>query len=119
MYDLLAWCIMPNHVHLLLKPLSWNAAAPAVGVPAATAGDDGVPSLAEIMHSIKSYSAKEAKKRGLVAGNLWQREYFDRWVRNDMELNRYIEYIRQNPVVAGLVRSPEDYPWLGTPPSRW
>jgi REP element-mobilizing transposase RayT len=122
-YELLAWCIMPNHVHLLLKPGMGDrdAAVPAVN-PDVTAGtaavQDGVPSLASIIHSIKSYTAHQAVKLGLVQGALWQREYFDRRVRNDDELQRYSDYICQNPVLAGLVKDAKDYPWIGTPPSR-
>lgn len=105
-YDLIAWCIMPNHVHLLLTPFS-----------PATEGGVPVP-LSEILHSIKSYTANRANNLGLIHGRLWQREYFDRWVRNGEELERYEQYIHQNPLLAGLVLHPEDYPWQGgTPPS--
>jgi REP element-mobilizing transposase RayT len=104
-------CILSNHIHLLLTPLPHSDET--------IAGVGGVPySLAEIVHSVKSYTAKQAKKLGVVDGNLWQREYFDRWARNDGEIQRYHDYIRQNPLLAGLVKNPDDYPWQGgTPPT--
>lgn len=58
-YDLIAWVVMPNHVHILIRP---------------RAGHD----LYGIIHSIKSYTAKEANKRLDRSGAFWMREYFDR-----------------------------------------
>jgi len=45
------------------------------------------------------------------AGPFWQAEWFDHWVRDDPEQSRIVDYIRQNPVKAGLVSSWEHYPW--------
>jgi len=89
-YRLLAWCIMPNHVHLLLKPLSgW--------------------SLADILHSIKSYSAKKANRLLGRRGPFWQQEYYDHIIRDEKEYNRLLKYISENPIRSGL----EDWPWVG------
>ncbi len=113
-YDLLAWCIMPNHVHLLLKPLPKGTPPSRRSESVAeTAGTAAFHSLAEILHGLKSYTAHEAGKRGLVSGALWQREYFDRWMRNDEEVEYYRQYIHSNPVKAGLTQTTEEYPWLG------
>jgi len=81
-YLLFAWCIMPNHVHLLLKPLpGWD--------------------LASIMHSIKSYSAKQANRILGRSGVFWQREYYDHIVRDADQSHRFLQYILDNPVKAG------------------
>ena len=42
----------------------------------------------------------------------WQKESYDHWVRDSAELERIRHYIEQNPVKAGLVSRPQDYPWL-------
>ena len=120
-YELLAWCIMPNHVHLLLKPGiqisalgSDKGAQASLPVIASTEQQAETPvPLSEILHSLKSYTANQAQKLGLVKGSLWQDESFDRWARNEEELEYYKTYIRQNPVAAGLVKSPEVYRWSG------
>jgi putative DNA methylase len=62
-YRLIAWVVMPNHVHLLLRPLENEH-------------------LSEILHSIKSYSAQESNKLLSRKGQFWQRESFDRYIRN-------------------------------------
>jgi REP element-mobilizing transposase RayT len=89
-FDLHAYVVMPNHVHVLITPL-----AP-------------VP---KIMHSLKGYTAREANllldRTGLP---FWQRESYDHWVR-DGEFERIRRYIELNPVRAGLVGEACLYPW--------
>ncbi len=77
-YELLAWCVMPNHVHALIF------------VP-------GLAKLDAILHSWKSYTA-----HGIGRGVIWAREYCDHLVRGPAELERIGEYIRDNPERAGL-----------------
>lgn len=84
-YELHAWCVMPNHVHVMLY---------------VTHGVD-VP---KIVHSWKSYTAHRIGR-----GVIWQREYFDRVVRTPGEFADTRAYIRANPVKAGLVK----WPWVG------
>jgi REP element-mobilizing transposase RayT len=84
-YQLHAWCVMPNHVHVLLH---------------VSRGDD-VPT---IVHSWKSFIAHQIGR-----GVIWQREYFDRIVRSPAELNQTREYIHANPIKAGL----KAWPWVG------
>ena len=91
-YRLLAWCIMPNHVHTLIET------------------SDGWP-LANTVHSWKSYSAKEINKALHRTGTVWQREYYDRYIRNDRHLVAVINYIHENPVKAGLVENPWQWPY--------
>jgi len=89
-YCLTAWVIMPNHIHFLATPLENTE-------------------LAEIAHSIKSYTAHEANKILNRAGQFWQHEPFDRYVRNRKHFVNVIEYIKNNPVKAGLCAKAEDW----------
>jgi len=89
-YRLLAWCVMPNHVHAVAEMLPGFA-------------------LAHVVHSWKSYMAKEANKMLHREGPFWQREYYDRYIRDDRHLERAIAYIEQNPVKAGLVAQAKEW----------
>ena len=89
-FKLASWVIMPNHVHLLLKPHK-NF------------------SLAEIMHSIKSYTAHEANKILKRTGKFWSKEYFDRYIRDAEHFEKTVRYIHNNPVKAGLCNHPKDW----------
>jgi putative DNA methylase len=112
-YDLLAYCVMPNHVHVLLRP---TVASTQAGLLAATEeaspgdeGPDGKGPLAGIMHSLKSYTANEANKLLDRTGQLWQHESYDHWVRDEEELERIVLYIAWNPVKAQLVAKPHEW----------
>lgn len=69
-------------------------------------------SIGGILHSIKSYSAKQIPQVMNHIGKVWQDGRFDRMVRNKKELEIIWEYIRQNPVKAELAKKPEEYPFL-------
>jgi putative transposase len=84
-YELHAWCVMPNHVHVLFY----------------LAKGDQLPA---ILHSWKSYTANR-----IGNGPIWQREYFDRIIRSPQEYSDTKAYIHQNPAKAGLI----DWPWVG------
>src|SRR2546421_555517 len=73
--------------------------------------EDARSPLAEIMHSLKSYTAHEANKLLGRSGQFWQHESYDHWVRDDDELERVVAYINANPVAAGLVARAEDWYW--------
>ncbi len=88
-YELIAWVIMPNHVHVLFLPLAVE--------------------LEEIMHSIKSYTAHEVNKLLGRSGQLWAHESFDRYIRNETHRRNVIRYIEMNPVKARLCLEPEDF----------
>jgi putative transposase len=96
-YDLGAFCIMPNHVHLVCKPL-----ADADGTYQATPA---------IMHSLKLYTAHQANRALRREGAFWQHENYDHVVRDEAELHRIIAYVLNNPVKAGLVECAEDWEW--------
>jgi putative DNA methylase len=122
-YHLLAYCVLPNHVHVLLQPLVEAARFVTSGEesflvkgfvygdeePCGEVADSRSP-LTAIMHSLKSYTAHEANKLLGRSGQFWQHESYDHWVRDDDELERIVEYIVWNPVKAGLVREPREWP---------
>lgn len=108
-YDLLAYCIMPNHVHVLLRVLPEKESPIDDGFSDETA--DGNGPLAGIMHSLKSYTANEANKILNRTGQFWQHESFDHWVRDEGELERIVNYIAWNPVKANLVVKPHHWPF--------
>jgi len=93
-YRLLAWCVMPNHVHVMIE--TW----------------EGFP-LADLLHSWKSYTAKELNKLFGTTGKVWQEEYFDRFIRDERHFHAAFDYIHRNPVAAGLVKRAEDWEWSG------
>jgi len=90
-YNIHAYAIMANHVHLLIEPR--------------------VP-LSTIMNGIKGVTAKNANKLLNRTGKtFWQDESFDHWTRDQAEENKIRRYIENNPVKARLVANPEDWPW--------
>lgn len=90
--------VLPDHVHALVQPLPHP--------------DGGVYDLAEIIHSVKRFSVHEINKRQCAKGTLWQDERYDRMVRDEAEFSEKWNYIRNNPVKAGLAERPEKYAWL-------
>jgi len=110
-YHLHSYCIMPNHVHVVLTPSPENAGIlPHVQTRIGEAPDQGSP-LSKIMHSLKSYTANEANKLLRRSGTFWQAESYDHWIRDDDELERIVNYVRTNPVAANLVSRPEAWYW--------
>jgi len=97
LYDLLAFCIMSNHVHVVLTPL-------------AVASEEYI-SLERITHSIKSYTANQVNRLLNQPGQFWDHESFDHYCRSESEVNRFIDYTINNPVKAGLVNNPSEWPW--------
>ena len=109
-YHLVAYCIMPNHVHVLLQPTADLEVADDASGPADERPDVASP-LAAIMHGLKSYTAHEANRLLERSGQFWQHESYDHWVRDGDELARLVDYVAWNPVKAGLAREPHDWCW--------
>lgn len=111
-YGLVCWCIMPNHVHLLLKPFDVDAPS-EVDRDALDPGEceDSNSPLSRIMHSLKSYTAHEANKLLGRTGAFWQHESYDHWVRDEDELERIVQYINANAVQARLAEMSHQFPW--------
>lgn len=91
-YLLLSWVIMPNHVHVMLEQIAGHR-------------------LADIVHSWKSFTAHAINKARGSNGRVWSPEYFDRYVRDECHYANAKYYIENNPVKAGLVGRPEDWPY--------
>jgi putative transposase len=111
-YGLCAYCILPNHAHLLLRPFDRESPSQLdmEDLEPGECADKWSP-LASIMHSLKSYTANEANKILARTGQFWQHESYDHWVRDDEELERIVAYINANPVKAGLVQRPHEFLW--------
>jgi RecG-like helicase/REP element-mobilizing transposase RayT len=104
-YELFAICVMPDHVHLLLQP--WPKEFDATNNPVFW-------SIAELMQSIKSFTAHEINKVQRTRGPVWEKETFDRYIRSDRDLAEKFHYILRNPWDAGVAAQNEDYPWIWT-----
>lgn len=86
--------IMPNHWHALLVPSA-----------------QCVHPLSAILKRIKGRTARNLRRLHGGAGAIWQREWFDHWIRTEAEWERCVAYIRNNPVKAGLVAEWPDHAW--------
>ncbi len=103
-YRLLAWVVMPNHVHTLFQPMNgWT--------------------VAKIVAAWKKFTARKIRdaQRDSTPGTpisrlapttpVWHREYWDRYIRDESHFQQALEYIHLNPVKANLVVTPEEWPW--------
>ena len=82
-FEMVSYVVMPNHVHVLFRPL-------------------GEHTVGEIVKSWKSFSAREVNKRLGKKGALWMDEYWDRLIRDEAHFEQVVDYIRNNPVEGGL-----------------
>lgn len=94
-YELIAFCIMPNHGHLLIKPMVENSLTHQ--------GKTAKYPLADTLRLLKGSTARECNLILGRTGSFWHHESYDHYVRDDEELERIIKYILNNPVKAGLV----------------
>jgi REP element-mobilizing transposase RayT len=89
-YRMLAWVVMPNHIHALAQfHTDWP--------------------VNKVVHTWKSYVAHEANKILGRSGSFFQRDYFDRYIRNEEHFENAVKYIEWNPVTAGLAKHPSDW----------
>ncbi|MBL8559621.1 MAG: transposase [Hyphomonadaceae bacterium] len=91
-YLLKAWCVMPNHVHVLLQT------GPAV-------------ELGRIVRSWKMFTTRRINARLQRTGALWAADCFDRVMRDNDHYETARRYIKMNPVKAGLCHAPADWPF--------
>lgn len=90
--------VMPDHVHLIYSPLR---------------RDDGWSySLPEVMKAVKGPAAWRINHMLNRRGPVWQEEFFDHVIRSNESLVDKVDYISENPVRAGLVKSEGEYRWL-------
>jgi len=103
-YRLLAWVVMPNHIHALLQPMNgWT--------------------IAKIVASWKKFTASKIWDHHRLTGEgpsppIWHREYWDRYIRNREHFEQATDYIHRNPVKAGLVATAELWPWSSASPGN-
>ncbi|HEX7831858.1 MAG TPA: transposase [Thermoanaerobaculia bacterium] len=86
-YRLVAWCVMPNHAHIVFTPMAAD--------------------ITSIVHSWKSYTSNAVNALLGREGRLWQPEYFDRIIRDERHLTDAVSYVLDNPIKAGL----RDWKW--------
>ncbi len=122
-YRLIAWVIMPNHVHTLFEPLpgwslnkivaSWKKFTARMIRDYERAHPGNGPGNANLPIGIFNTANQEiGVPRGDVPRDrVWHREFWDRYVRDERHFERVVEYIHGNPVTAGLVKVAEDWPW--------
>ena len=91
-FELISWVVMPNHVHFLAR------------------FGEG-QSLSKGMHSLKSYTSNKLGEMRPEVRPIWQKESFDRYVRGEDHFLWVLNYIHENPVVARICNSPEDFRW--------
>ena len=89
-HEMHAYVVMPNHVHVLATFCqgSW---------------------LSDVVRGWKSFSARRINASLGRNGALWQRDYFDRYMRDEIHFERVRRYIEMNPVIAGLTDAPENW----------
>lgn len=102
-YRMFAWVVMPNHVHALFQTLEgW--------------------SMSTVVASWKTFTAnaigRVVRQPGEPVPHVWHPEFWDRFIRNESHFAHAVEYIHTNPVKAGLVSRPEDWPWSSANPGN-
>jgi REP-associated tyrosine transposase len=90
-FKLFAYMVMPDHDHFLLDP--------------------GTATLTSLMRDFKSKTGLRVNAHRATRGPLWQSRFFDFICRRVRDFSEKVEYIHRNPVEAGLVKRPEEWPW--------
>lgn len=91
-YNIVRWCIMPNHVHVLIEVMEGKM-------------------LTTIVKTWRSYTAHKFNEILGRKGGVWMKDYFDRFIRDDAHFRDVVAYIDNNPVKAGLVRESYEWKW--------
>ena len=131
-YHLFAWVVMPNHVHVLIEQIpgwpmwkvvqSWKRHTSRqihrLGVSSCTRQNTDYKSAIPAILEGASCTRHDADYKSAIPaipaipeGALWQRDYWDRFIRNDRHFQVAKHYIENNPVAAKLTTSPEEWPW--------
>ncbi|MFT5874496.1 MAG: putative transposase [Clostridium sp.] len=90
-YELVAYCLMDNHVHLIIKT--------------------GEEPLTRIMRRINSIYTRYFNKKYNYIGHLFQAKYFSKLIESDKQILEASRYVHLNPVKAKMVSIPEKYQW--------
>ncbi|MBP7055828.1 MAG: transposase [Candidatus Omnitrophica bacterium] len=91
-YRLYGFCIMPTHLHLAIHPF-------------------GIYNFSYIMKMIKGSFTRKLNKAGGITGKIWQKGFYDEYIRDELHLIRVLEYMHNNPIKAGLIKAAEEYPF--------
>jgi putative transposase len=132
-YTLVAWVVMPNHVHVLFQPLNnWSVAKIVASWKKFTARK-----ISDYLRNPRTANLRIGGSQNIAnreigdpgganweigdpgganreigdPGPTWHREYWDRYIRDECHFLQAIDYIHQNPVKAGLVEHAADWPW--------
>jgi len=100
-YFLISYCVMSNHVHMLIKPLINT-----------NVEDKPYYSLAQIMFSFKRYTSGVFKELPDYVSPFWRTEFYDHRIRDDKDFFYQLQYIKNNPVKAGLIKDSKNWPGL-------
>ena len=89
-FDLIAWVVMPDHVHMIIDPKDSD--------------------LSNLMRRVKlAFAYKYRSQHNLYSGKVWQPRFWDHVIRDQNDMNRHIDYIHYNPVKHGLVTNPRKW----------
>jgi len=119
-YDLIAWVVMPNHVHVLIRTHEGVALGKIVQSWKSYTGrriremlEDMSRAGAECAQTGRAGARRSRDRRAPArpSQGVWMREYWDRYIRDERHFQAAVDYIHQNPVKAGLVGKAEDWPW--------
>ena len=86
------YCFMPNHIHMIIEPAHFNV-------------------MPKFMHGLALSYAKYYRRQYEGDGHVWTGTYKSKNIEKDSYLQQCGLYIEANPVRAGIVKNPEDYPW--------
>jgi putative transposase len=103
-YDLVAYTVMPNHVHLIISTEDLGRGSSRQRIVAETS----VERVCRLLKGATAYACNRALNR---SGQFWQHESYDHLIRSDEELERTIRYVLNNPVKAGLVATWQQWRW--------
>jgi len=125
---ILAWVVMPNHVHVLFTPINgWAVSAIITSWKVYTARHIYAfwrenPDKRPAGYAASQGRPHATRERGVpqtpTPDHVWHREYWDRFMRNQEHFARTRAYIHGNPVKAGLVAYPEEWPWSSAHPAN-
>jgi len=97
LYQLYAYCVMPNHIHLLIRPLPQPSGK--------------YPRMSDIVRRLKGYTGFKLNKLADSKTTIWHPDYFDRYVRDTKDLYNLVQYILNNPLKACLATEQNAWPY--------
>nr|VFK08246.1 MAG: Transposase IS200 like [Candidatus Kentron sp. LPFa]VFK24071.1 MAG: Transposase IS200 like [Candidatus Kentron sp. LPFa] len=111
-YDLIAWVVMPNHVHVLIRVYEGMALGKIVQSWKSYTGRKIAQIERECRAGARRSQGDECRAGALRSQDrVWMREYWDRFIRDERHFSSAVNYIHDNPVRVGLIRRAEDWPW--------